>query len=137
MSNELITKFANDAVKQLVKIQPHCPLLENVTFEVSIEDETLALINFNGEDLFMEVHTSEKASIARKVKVPAYVPGYYKHHYGGYWNPPEVEDVAIGEYDNMLAAVSEYVALDWINRTSDALEAESFADAGDIFEESA
>ena len=136
MLERSITDFANDAVKELATIGAHCELLSRVNaYEVSVEDDTLAIINFDGEDLFMEVHMKEFPAIGRTILRPTYVPGYYKHHHGGYWEPPEVEDVPLDDASTVLEAVSQLISVEWMFRMQDILEAESYADAGDIFEE--
>jgi len=136
MSEQSITKFANDAVKRLATIQPHCELMNGVTFEVSVEDDTLAIINFEGSDMFIEVHMEEHPAIGRTILRPGYVAGYYKHHYGGMWNPPEMEDVQLDSHSDVIGAVSQLVSVDWIWKMDSILEAEAFrSDAGDIFEE--
>ena len=136
MQNKSITDYANDAVKQLATLQPHFELLKNVTFEVQIEDDELAIINFEGDDLFIEVELREVPTLSiRRVVAPVYIAGYYKHHSGGMWNPPEVEDVRMRECKRLTEAVSELVKLDFFQRAEDILEAESYAEVEDIFEE--
>lgn len=137
MSDRTVTDYANEAVKQLAIIAPHFELLKNVTFEVQVEDDSLAVINFEGEDLFIEVHLSEQvAGIGRTYLRPTYVPGYYKHHGGGYWHPPEVEDIQLDECHSVSRAVTDLMGIYVQQQIEDILEAEAYrADAGDIFEE--
>lgn len=136
MKERSITDYANDAVKRLLTIQPHCELMNGVTLEVRVEDETLAIIDFEGSDMFIEVHIEEHPAIGRTVLRPGYVAGYYKHVYGGMWNPPEIEDVQLDSHRDVIGAVSQLVSVDWMWKMDSVLEAEAFcSDAGDIFEE--
>ena len=126
MSDQVITDLANKAVKELVNIQPHCDLLKGATFEVSVEDDTLAIVNFEGTDMYLEVHTKEYPAIGRTVLRPNYAPGYYKQHGGDYWNPPELEDVSLGgDYNTVTEALAQLVALDWMFMIESNLEAEA------------
>ena len=135
MLDKSITDYANDAIKQLATILPLYEPLANVTLEAQIEGDDLAIINLDGEDLFVEVHLKEKeVGIAhRKVLQPVYIPGYIKHFPGSYHCPPEVEDVQLLECDTVMQAACQIVSEEFYWRALNATEADAYAEVEDIF----
>lgn len=137
--SQSITTLANDAVKEALTILQHYPPLAEAKMEVQVEGDDLAIIELSGEDLFIEVHLEDTTVGIKRTpyKQPKYVPGYFKHHWGGRMNPPEVEDFPLLECATVLQAVTQLVAEEFSNRVTNILEAdglaESYAEVEGIF----
>lgn len=143
MTDQRITDLANESVKDIATALQHYPPLANATMEVQVEGEDLAIINLEGEDLFVEVHLRETTVGIKRTPYmePVFIPGYYKHYAGDRMNPPEVEDMPLLECATTLQAVTQLVAEEFSNRVGNILEAEglaeSFAETETIFDETA
>ena len=133
MSEQRITNEANRAVKELITILELSDDINPNAYEVQVEGEDLAIINLEGEDLYVEVHLKEFPSFGdRKVLKPVYIPGYYHHSYGGYNSPPEVEDKPLLECAQVIQAACQLVgeAFYWkaLNATETFEEVETIFD---------
>lgn len=132
MGSEAITKVANDAVAVLAKVLRFYPPFANAKMKVDVEGEDLAIIQFEGDDMFIYVELVEEPvqySLRKTLHTVAkFSPGYYKHVGGGRWSPPEVDEVTIDTCDNVIDAIAALVKLDFVSHAGNMLDNEAFAD---------
>lgn len=105
-----ISNAVKHAVATISIVLPLYPPLANSKLVVDILDDEVAIIDFAGDDLFIMVKLSTIKSFGdSSVVKESFIPGYYKHHAGGRWNPPEVEEMYFDSCPYILDAVGELI----------------------------
>lgn len=136
MGSDAITTVANDAVTIIAKIVRFYAPFANATIKVDIEGDDLAIIQFEGDDMFIRVElVEEKVSFTTRTHTVAkFIPGYYKQVGGDYWSPPDVDDVDIDTCNNVIDAVAALVKLDFVAHADNMLDSEAFVEEMAVME---
>lgn len=123
MTNRTAIEVANNSLTELSMLLALYAPFENLQVEVQEEGDDLVIINFEGEDMFIEVRMEEEPTICNAVMLrPKFVPGIYQHHGGYGLNPPEVSEIHFNEYGSLTQAVAKLVATDFEQRAEGVAE---------------
>lgn len=101
----------------------------NLAVEFGNEDETQLELKIEGIDFLVGAEKKiEKLGLGKVFdrEVVEYQTFYFKYHHGSYWNPPETEDVELGEpTKNPRSVINELIKFVVFNRVDCALEYEA------------